>query len=192
MRIYLLLAHPDSSSFNGALADAYEQAAQEKGHDVRRQNLGDLSFDPILRKGYKVVQDLEPDLVAAQEHIKWCQHWVIIYPVWWGSVPALLKGFFDRVLLPGFAYRPHDHDPFWDKLLTGRTAHIVTTSDAPSLWLRLQYWNSDVNTVRNATLNYCGFSSVKVARLGQMKFLSEEKRRRYLARMRRWLPGRVG
>lgn len=183
MRIYLLLAHPDSTSFNGAIADAYEKSALAAGHDVRRQNLGELAFDPILRRGYKTVQALEPALLTAQDNIQWCQHWVIVYPVWWGSVPALLKGFFDRVLLPDFAYRPHANDPFWDKLLTGRTAHIITTSDAPAAWLWFQYWNSDINTVRRATLNYCGFSHVRVTRVGQMRFLSEEKRRRSLERI---------
>lgn len=62
LRIYILLAHPDSDSFNGRLANAYEKKAKEKGHDVRRQNLGALHFDPILWKGYKVIQELEPDL----------------------------------------------------------------------------------------------------------------------------------
>lgn len=88
---------------DGALADAYEETARQKGHEVRRQNLGDLRFDPILWHGYQKVQELEPDLLAAQASITWCDHWVIIYPIWWGSVPALLKGFFDRALYSGFA-----------------------------------------------------------------------------------------
>ena len=79
MRIYLTLAHPDATSFNGALADAYENSARTAGHDVRRQNLGDLAFDPILRRGYKTIQALEPDLLTAQDNIKWCQHRVVIY-----------------------------------------------------------------------------------------------------------------
>lgn len=83
MRIYLLLGHPDSTSFNGALADAYEMQAKAAGHEVHRQNLGDLQFDPILWHGYHTVQELEPDLVTAQQNIAWCDHWVIIYPIWW-------------------------------------------------------------------------------------------------------------
>lgn len=98
MKIYLLLAHPDKNSFNGALTDAYETAALAKGHTVRCQNLGDMNFDPILWKGYHTVQELEPDLKEAQNNILWCEHWVIIYPIWWGSLPALFKGFIDRTL----------------------------------------------------------------------------------------------
>ncbi|MFW5761753.1 MAG: NAD(P)H-dependent oxidoreductase [Cyclobacteriaceae bacterium] len=84
-----------------------------QGHEVRTQCLGDLSFDPILWKGYKEIQELEPDLKYAQECIKWSDKWVIIYPIWWGSVPALLKGFMDRTLYSGFAYKYHKGGFFW-------------------------------------------------------------------------------
>lgn len=132
MRIYILLAHPDRDSFNGRLADAYEAAAIARGHEVRRQNLGEMTFDPVLWHGYRRIQPLEPDLVAGQQNITWCEKWVIFYPIWWGAVPALLKGFFDRALYSDFAYRYHDKDPFWDKLLKGRSAHVITASDAPT------------------------------------------------------------
>lgn len=182
MRIYLLLAHPDSESFNGALADAYAEAALAAGHEIRRQNIGELTFDPVLWKGYREVQPLEPNLVAAQENLRWCERWVIFYPVWWDSVPALLKGFFDRVLNANFGYKYHERGPFWDKLLKGRSAHIVATSDAPTLWL--QYRNSDVNAVRRGTLEFCGFFPVRVTRIDRVKYLTDEQRMRQLGRMR--------
>jgi NAD(P)H dehydrogenase (quinone) len=184
MRIYLLLAHPDRDTFCGAVADAYETAAREAGHEVRRQDLGELRFDPVLHKGYKTIQDLEPDLLRAQELIGWCEHWVIIYPVWWGSVPALLKGFFDRAIHPGFAFKPHDNDMFWDKLLTGKSAHLITTSDAPSAFLLLGYRNSDIAQVKTATLGFCGIKPVKVTRLSGIKGASREKLEGYLERVR--------
>ena len=176
MKIYLLLAHPDSNSLNAALADAYEKSALEKGHEVRRQNLGEMRFDPILWQGYKTIQALEPDLKTAQENILWCEHWVIFYPIWWGSVPAILKGFIDRALHPGFAFKYHKTGPFWDKLLKGRSAHIFTTSDAPWYWILFAYRNSDINMVKRATLQFCGISPVKVTRFSGVR-LSEEKTR---------------
>ena len=174
--VYLLLAHPHKESFNGQLAHAYENALRAKGHNVRRQDLGDMHFDPILWKGYAAIQELEADLQQAQENIKWCDHWIIIYPVWWGSVPALLKGFFDRTILPGFGFRYHDKDPFWDKYLKKKTAHLVTTSDAPAIWLWWQYRNSDTKAVKKATLEFCGIKPVKVTRIGRVKYLNEERR----------------
>lgn len=185
MNIYLLLGHPDSSSFNGALASAYEEAALAAGHQVRRQDLGAMAFDPILHHGYARIQPLEPDLLAAQENIVWADRWVIVYPVWWGSVPAPLKGFFDRALLPEFAYRYHESDPFWDRLLKGRSGHLVTTSDAPNLWTLLAYRNSDVATVKSAVMRFCGLSPVRVTRFDRMKDATPERRRRYLDAVRR-------
>lgn len=176
MNIYILLAHPDKESFNGRLADTYAQAAEAKGHNVRMQKLGEMKFDPILWKGYKEIQELEPDLKTAQANILWCEKWVIFYPIWWGAVPAIFKGFLDRTLYSGFAYKYHTNDPLWDKLLKGRRAHVVTTCDAPRLWIWWMYRNSDINAVRNATLKFCGFSPVKVTRIGRLKYLSPAQR----------------
>ncbi len=176
MNIYILLAHPDNASFNGSLAGAYETAARATGHSVRRQNLGDMKFDPVLWKGYKTIQELEPDLLTAQENIAWCNKWVIFYPVWWGSVPAVLKGFLDRVLHPGFAFKYHEKGPFWDKLLKGRQAHLFTTSDAPAIWIWWQYRNSDINTIKRAVLHFCGISPVKTTRIGSIRYSNETRR----------------
>ncbi len=176
MNIYILLAHPDKDSFNGLLANSYAKAAISKSHNVRIQRLGDMKFDPILWKGYKEIQELEPDLKTAQENILWCEKWVIFYPIWWGSIPAIFKGFIDRTLYSGFAYKYHMNDPLWDKLLKGRKAHIFTTCDAPKFWIWWMYRNSDINAVRNATLKFCGISPVKVTRISRLKYLSQEQR----------------
>lgn len=183
MRIYVLVGHPDSTSFNHALADAYCAAALARGHEVRRQDLGAMAFDPILHHGYHTIQPLEPDLEAAQTNVTWCEHWVIFYPVWWGNVPALLKGFLDRTLYSDFAYRYHDNDPFWDKLLKGRSAHVITTSDAPAIWLWWQYRSSDIDAVRRATLEFCGFSPVRVTRIGSMRRMPPDARQRWIDRV---------
>ena len=180
MKIYILLAHPDSDTFNSQIADAYAKTAQEKGHEVRIQKLGDMQFDPILWKGYKVIQALEPDLQQAQAHILWCEKWVIIYPIWWGSMPALLKGFFDRTLYSGFAYKYHEKGPFWDKLLRGRSGEIITTCDAPWIWIWWQYRNSDLNSVKRATLEFCGISPVKVTRISRVRFLKQAEREKWI------------
>ncbi|TDE17995.1 NAD(P)H-dependent oxidoreductase [Dyadobacter psychrotolerans] len=188
MKIYILLAHPDKESFNGAIADNYLQQALKKGHEVRIQRLGDMQFDPILWKGYKVQQDLEPDLVLAQENIRWCQKWVIVYPIWWGSVPALFKGFLDRTLSSGFAFKYHDNDPFWDKLLKGRSAELIVTSDSPWWWIWLQYRNSDINTIKRATLQFCGITPVKTTRIPNIRFLKDADRHKMLSKIISTIP----
>ena len=103
--ILVILGHPDTDSFCGALCKAYIDSAKKHGSEVRQLHLGELKFDPVLWKGYNKIQELEPDLVNAQELIQWSNHIVFVYPNWWGAMPALMKGFFDRVFLPGFAFK---------------------------------------------------------------------------------------
>lgn len=132
-KIFLLLGHPDKVGMCGALADAYEQGAKEAGHELRRMNIGDMQFDPILHKGYRARQDLEPDLDAFQKNVMWADHFVIVHPVWWVGMPAILKGLFDRAWLPGSAFRyiktkAGARTIFWHRLMRGRSARIIMTS----------------------------------------------------------------
>ena len=147
-----------------------------------------MQFDPILWKGHKKTPELEPDLKQSQENIRWCNHWVIFYPIWWGSIPAIFKGFIDRTLYSGFAYKYHTDDPFWDKLLTGRSAQLFTTCDAPWYWIYFQYRNSDINMVKRATLQFCGVNPVSVVRFSRVRWSDESKRKEWIAQVRRSVP----
>lgn len=185
MKIFVLLGHPDSDSFNGRIAETYVRAAIKAGHEVRVQRLGEMQFDPVLHEGYKKIQPLEPDLLTSQENLLWCEKWVIIYPMWWGTVPALLKGFLDRTLLPGFAFKYHTKDPFWDKLLSGKRAEVINTCDSPSLWVRFVYRNSDKHTLVNAVLKFCGIRPVRFTRIGRLRYLTEKQREKWLQKIER-------
>jgi putative NADPH-quinone reductase len=180
MRIYILLGHPNDTSFNGALADAYEAAAIAAGHEVRRQNLGALHFDAVAAPhapgGGDAGQADNPDLRASQDNLAWCERFVLIYPMWWGHVPALLKGWMEHVLTPGFAFRYHKSDPWWDRLLKGRTAHLIRTSTAPALYARLWYRDCDLVCLKRAVLGYCGVRAVKVRRIGSVGALDATAR----------------
>lgn len=96
----VILGHPSSNSFCAGIAERYTQSALQAGHEVRQLLLGKLDFDPILREGYQQVQLLEADLRQAQADILWAEHLTLVYPIWWGGIPASLKGFFDRVCCP--------------------------------------------------------------------------------------------
>jgi NAD(P)H dehydrogenase (quinone) len=186
MKIYILLGHPDSESFNGIIQETYAKVAIQNGHEVRTQQIGAMQFDPVLWKGYKVIQELEPDLKTAQENILWCDKWVIIYPIWWGSMPALLKGFFDRALYSGFAYKYHPHGLLWDQLLKGRSADIVTTCDAPRWWIWWRYRNSDLNSIKRATLEFCGFRPVRTMRIARLRYKDEHQRKKVLNQLEKY------
>ena len=175
MRTLIILGHPDKKSFCQSIADQYEKGAREKGGDVERINLFDLSYNLNLKSGYRNSQNLEADLIEAQRLIKWANQLVIIYPVWWGGVPALLKGFIDRTFLPGFAFKYRENSTEWDKLLTGKKARLFVTSDAPAWWLYLNYFNPAVNMMKKAVLEFCGVSPVEVTSFGSIRGSSEKR-----------------
>ena len=111
--IFVLVGNPDSESLCGALGHEYAESARQAGHNVNTLYIRDLKFDPILHKGYKEIQQLEPDLLLVHMRMRAADHIVIIYPNWWGSMPALLKGLFDRTWIPGFAFRYYKNGWFW-------------------------------------------------------------------------------
>ena len=173
-KIFILLGHPDKETLNGALASSYENGARDGGYEVRRMNIGELSFDPILHKGYKEIQELEPDLVLAKENIKWSNHLVIFYPIWHGGPPALLKGFFDRVFLPGFAFKFREPKILgWQKLLKGRTARIVASSGSFPFMARIMFGDY-TNEIRKNLLGFAGIKT-KLTAIGPAEKISKEK-----------------
>ena len=176
-KIFILLGHPDKDTFNGTLASEYERGASEAGHEVRRMNIGDLKFDPILHKGYKVEQELEPDLLAFQENVRWCEHFVIFYPSWWSTMPALLKGLIDRTWLPGFAYKFPDDGYMWQRLLKGRSATMFVTSDTAPIIQRIIFGDT-TNELKKGILWFAGFSPIHVYKFGYLKHFGIWRRER--------------
>lgn len=169
-RILIILGHPDLESLNAATANTYEDAAEQAGHEVKRINLAELHFDPVLHKGYKVIQKLEPDLKEAQKLILWAEHLVFVYPMWWGSMPALMKGFIDRTFHPRFAFKFNSPESYlWDKLLKGRSARLIITTDGPPAAIKLLFSNPAVRAMKEMTLEFCGIQPVGVTMLGPVK-----------------------
>ncbi|MEN0110125.1 MAG: NAD(P)H-dependent oxidoreductase [Planctomycetota bacterium] len=165
MRITLLDGHPRAESLVAALADAYARGAESAGHDVRRLAPRDMDFEPVGR-GYKEGDPIEPDLVAAQEAITWCEHVVVVHPVWWGSMPAELKGFFDRSFLPGWAFKFHEGKMWWDRLLAGRSARVIQTAATPNWAMRFAYRNCAARALKDSTLAFSGFKPVRLTQFG--------------------------
>jgi NAD(P)H dehydrogenase (quinone) len=189
-RILIILGHPNLESFNAALAKAYEDGARDEGAEVEFLALADLLFDPVLRPrgpqsgaAARPRQPFETDLERAKRAIERADHVVFVFPVWWGGLPALLKGFVDRVFLPGWAYRavPGARP---EKLLTGRTARVVMTMDAPGWYDGLAYKHSAKRAIVNATLRYCGFNRVRTTAYHKIGARSTVKLRAMLDKTR--------
>jgi len=157
--ILVLLGNPDKETFSGGVATAYENAARVAGHTVERVNIGDLSFDPILHKGYKEIQLLEPDLIALQEKFRSADHIVIVYPNWWCTMPALLKGLFDRFWLPGFAFNFNKESKKLEKHLTGKTARVIILSGTHTPFQTWWKFGDYTNEIQYGILQFAGIKT---------------------------------
>jgi NAD(P)H dehydrogenase (quinone) len=159
MKILVFLGHPDTNSFSSSLADAYEASAREAGHEVVRVNVSDLTFDPILHKGYKEIQELEPDLIMMQEKIAWADHIVFVYPNWWISMPAVMKGMFDRMWLPGFAFNFDGETTKVIQHLKGKTARVIIVAGTHSPLLTWWRFGDYTNELAHGILGFAGIKA---------------------------------
>ncbi|MBK8806837.1 MAG: NAD(P)H-dependent oxidoreductase [Bacteroidales bacterium] len=179
--IVIISGHPDSDSLSCALAKAYTEAAKAAGANCNLIDLGAIKFDPILHHGFNKRTDLEPDLLKAQDLIAEANHLVFVFPIWWANLPAILKGFIDRVFLPGFAFKGKENSVYWDKCLTKKTAHIITLMDAPIWYYKFMYRNSAHNALIKGTLKYCGIKTKQVTTFTPIKTSTLEKRKKWIA-----------
>lgn len=180
-RVLVINGHPDSESFCAALAAAYATGARSAGAEVVSLRIADLSFNPSLEHGYRKRTELEPCLLDAWEEIKRADHLVWVFPTWWGGLPALLKGFIDRVFLPGFAFKYHGDDLLPEQLLKGKSARLITTMDAPGWYYRLVYRSLGTHQLKRAILNFCGVAPVRTTLFASVKDSSPARRALWLA-----------
>jgi NAD(P)H dehydrogenase (quinone) len=165
MKVLLLDGHPDEGRLTTHLLDTYA-AALPATAQVTRIAVRELAFTPILRRGYKQRTEWEPDLYPVAEAIDACDHLVVAFPMWWGAEPSQLKGLIDRLFLPGFTFAYHKDDPWWDKLMVGRSADMIATMDTPPFILWLWYGNALLRRWKGQVLGFCGFAPVRTLKLG--------------------------
>ncbi|KWT67838.1 putative oxidoreductase [Comamonas testosteroni] len=166
------------------MASTYADAARHAGAEVRLLELGEMQFDPILHHGYEHSQPLETDLRNAQLDITWAQHLVWVYPIWWGGLPALLKGFLDRIFLPGFAFKYRANSALWDRLLAGRTAELLVTMDFPPWYYRWVQRQPGHRQMKQSILEFSGIRPVHVHSFGPVVKSSAAKRAAWVERVR--------
>jgi NAD(P)H dehydrogenase (quinone) len=158
-KILVFLGNPTKDSYSGRIADAYESSAKESSHEVVRINIEDLKFDPVLHQGYKAIQELEPDLKMLQEKIQWADHVVFIYPNWWCSMPAAMKGMFDRMWLPGFAFNFDKQTKKLIQRLKGKTARVIIIAGTHSPFMTWWKFGDYTNEISHGILGFAGFKT---------------------------------
>ena len=179
-KILIILGNTKTKSFCKALVNTYQKEAQKSGYQVERINLQDLKFDPILHEGFDSPQPLESDLVKSQKLIRWADHIVFVYPIWWMAFPAILKGFIDRVFTSGFAFRYHKGKMMPEQLLRGKSARLIVTMDSPPLIYRFWFGAPGNKMMKRGILGFCGVSPIRITNIGSVKRSTDEKRKKWL------------
>jgi NAD(P)H dehydrogenase (quinone) len=165
VNILIIDGHPAPQRLTSHLLGHYA-ASVGAAASVQIIAVRDLTFDPNLKHGYGAEQDWEPDLQRVAAAIDSCDHLVVGFPLWWGGEPAPLKGLLDRILLPGYAFRYHRDDLFWQRLLSGRSGDVIVTMDTPPWYLLLVYGDPIARRWKHQVLGFCGFKPVRILRLG--------------------------
>lgn len=184
-RIAIIQGHPDAdpARYGHALASAYARGAEEAGHEVKVVHVAALDF-PLLRSAHDWQEGATPESIRqAQAQIAWAEHLVILFPLWLGDMPALLKGFLEQVLRPGFAFTKALPGRPWKKLLKGKSARLVVTMGMPAFFYRVFYRSHSVKSLQRNILAFCGVDPVRVTLIGMIEAAKEEARGVWLTRM---------
>ncbi len=188
MRILVIDGHPDRSERHlcGAIADAYVEGAIRGGHLVRRIDLAVFNF-PMLQSQKQFENRQYPEeLGIAINDIQWSQHLVFIFPLWLGTMPALLKAFLEQVMRPGVAFEYADAGTGLKALLKGRSARIIVTMGMPAILYRLWFLNHGIATLRRGILHMAGIRPVRQSLFGGVEGVSDAKRKQWIAKVRRY------
>jgi NAD(P)H dehydrogenase (quinone) len=185
-RIFIFNGHPAEHSLSRTLVEAYAAAARQAGHEVRLAHLHDLAFDTDFGwVDYQQPKALEPALEQWLQDLSWSEHFMMSTPMWWGGLPAKLKGLFDRALLPGRAFDTRNKTRLGlpSPLLTGRTARVVITSDTPGWFMRLAYKNALIWQLRGQILEFVGLKPTKLTHLGPASKARPDQVQRWVKQM---------
>jgi putative NADPH-quinone reductase len=185
--ILVIQGHPDASHPHlcHALAQAYENGARQAGHAVETLELAQLDF-PLLASQHDWQHGaVPPTLAPAQRAILRADHLVLVYPLWLGDMPALLKGFLEQVARPGFAIDPAARNPLHPGLLTGRSARVAITMGMPATVYRLYFRAHSLKCLKRNILGYVGIAPVRASLIGGAGDIAALRVERWLGRMRR-------
>lgn len=184
-RILIVQGHPDRGGghFGHALSEAYARGAQEAGHEVKTVNVAQLDFSFLrTREEWEEAPPAEP-IRRVQDDIGWADHMAIFYPLWLGTMPALVKAFLEHVLRPGFAIDKSEGGRTWRKGLTGKSARVVVTMGMPAFVYRWYFRAHSLKSLERNILGFCGIKPIRESLIGMVEAPGNARRARWLGKM---------
>ena len=179
-KIAIVVGNPMRDSYSEALGHAYLRGAESGGHEAKLFLLARMNFDAILREGYRREQPLEPDLVAARQALKASDHLVFVFPLWCGDMPAIMKGFIERVLQGDLLAIQGSHDKASWSIFKGKSAHIIMTMGMPGWFYWWYYGAHALKLLKRNILHFTGVSPVRSTVYGMVVGVGDETRKQWL------------
>lgn len=191
-RIAIIQGHPDTTvrHFCHALAEAYLKGAQSSGFEVRLIDVAAMDFTLLRSKADFESSVPAPSILQAQDTIRWADHLAVFFPLWLGSMPALLKAFFEQVFRPNFAFEYGEAGQVTRKCLTGKSARLIVTMGVPAFIYRWFYCAHGVKVLERNMLAFCGIKPVRTSLIGAIENMTEARRLKWLQAIQRH--GRAG
>jgi putative NADPH-quinone reductase len=179
-KIMIVVGHPQRMTFCEALGKAYQEGAEAAGHEAKLFKLAEMEFDPVLHEGLRKTQFLEPDLQSAYDALAACDHLVIVFPLWCGDMPALLKSFIERILQPDLIARENtEHAMNWS-IFENKSARIIMTMGMPVTIYRFWYRGHALKLLTRNILHFIGIKPVRHTLFGMIGNSKPEQRDRWI------------
>lgn len=193
MKVLIIYNHPYEGSYCNAILEKVKKGLKQGGHDIDVINLDHDNFDPVMRakdlKAFvtasknpnEAYELLDPHVKDYKIRLETAEHLIFIFPIWWELMPALTKGFIDKLIFPGIAYDYNDKgNRMINRLKSLKGVTMITTMNTPKVFYRLLFGNAIKKSVLLGTFWKIGIPNRKWISLNYVKFCSQKKRETWL------------
>lgn len=185
MRTTIVFNHPNENSYCNAILNAVTKGLQQANHEIDLMHLDNDGFNPTMSKpdlkAFVEHQPIDPQVIDYNERLKKTDHLIFIFPIWWDLMPALTKGFIDRVLSPGVVYDHHPRGFGLVPLLKNlKSITIITTMNKPKIMYSLLIGNLIRKAMLKSVFKTMGYKNLNWISFTSVKSVSQQKREKWL------------
>ncbi|MBF0459431.1 MAG: NAD(P)H-dependent oxidoreductase [Nitrospirae bacterium] len=178
MKHLIVYSHPNPKSFNHAIMETLAGELTTLGHEVKIRDLYAINFDPVLKASdFELIQSgkVAADVKVEQDHIAWADVISFVHPIWWTGLPAMVKGYIDRVYSFGFAYKIDDTGV--TGLLNGKKVLIINTTGTPEeIYAKIGMFNSILQTSDDGIYRFCAMEVLKHVFFTAIPYITDAER----------------
>lgn len=185
MKVLIIFNHPYKGSYCNAILTSVQQGLMKAKHQVDLIHLDEDGFNPVMTGAdllaFRNRSVVDQASIKYIERIRQADHLIFIFPIWWELMPALTKGFIDKVLFPGSFYTYTESGHFMLPLMKQiKGISVITTMNTPSSIYRVIYGNAIKKSFIKGTLKKTGYKNVNWINLTKIKYVNQEKRQNWL------------